>query len=185
MKNYKVYLIKKADNTIIYVGLTSQALSMRFAQHVSKKKLKREEFRIELVQDYLTLTQAVILEEMLIEQYKTRINGYNVSPRSINGYSNAHSEEQKKKWSLTRKNKKVSEEHAAKNRIARLGKKNTFEHKQTLLKALKKPVMCIETGKIYDSARTAAKALNLQYSKISLVCHGKRKTTGGLHFKFV
>ena len=158
MKNYKVYLIKKANNDIVYVGLTRQALSLRFTQHIARKTLNREDHRIELVQQNLTLDQSVILEEMLIKQYKTRTNGY----------SNAR-----------------SEEHAAKNRIARLGKKNSPEHKQALLKPLKKPVMCIETGKVYDSARHAAKKLKLQYSKISLVCHGKRNTTGGLHFKFV
>lgn len=185
MKNYKVYLIKKADNTIVYVGLTSQALSMRFSQHVARKQLNREDFRIELVQNLLTLDQAVVLEEMLIQQYNTRINGYNVSPKSLNGYSNAHSEEQKLKWSETRKNKKVSEEHAAKNRIARLGKKNSSEHTEKIVKAVSKPVMCIETGKVYKSAREAAKQLKLQYSKISLVCYGKRHSTGGLHFKFV
>jgi len=45
--------------------------------------------------------------------------------------------------------------------------------------------MCLETGIIYKSAREAAKQLNLNYSKISLVCNGKRKSTGGLHFIFV
>lgn len=185
MKNYKVYLIKKADNTIVYVGLTGQALSMRFSQHVAKKQLNREEFRIELVQNMLTLDEAVILEEMLIKQYNTRVDGYNVSPKSLNGYSNTHSEEQKAKWSEERRNKKVSEEHAAKNRIARLGKKNSPEHAQSIIKAISKPVMCVETGRVYKSAREAAKQLQLQYSKISLVCYGKRHSTGGLHFKFV
>jgi hypothetical protein len=185
LKNYKVYLIKKADNTIVYVGLTGQALSMRFSQHIAKKKLNREDYRIELIQDMLTLDQAVILEEMLIKQYNTRITGYNVSPKSLNGYSNAHSEEQKIKWSQDRKGKKVSEEHAAKNRIARLNKKNNLQHTQSIVKAISKPVMCVETGKVYKSAREAAKKLNLHYSKISLVCYGKRHSTGGLHFKFV
>jgi hypothetical protein len=184
LKNYKVYLIKnKESEKIVYVGLTSQALSMRFSQHVSSKKLNKNHYKIELVQDYLTLDEAVILEELLIIQYNTRIDGFNISPKSINSYSNEHSEEQKLKWSEERKGKKVSEEHAAKNRIARLGHKNSKEHQDKIIRP--KPVMCLETGKVYKSAREAAKALNLCYSKISLVCTGKRKSTGGLHFKFV
>jgi len=184
LKNYKVYLIKeKQDDKTVYVGLTSQPLSRRFSQHVSKKKLNRRHFKIEQVTEYLTLEQAVILEEMLINQYDTRVNGFNVSPKSINGYSNLHSEDQKTKWSEERRNKKVSEEHAAKNRIARLGQKNSPEHQAKIIRP--KPVMCIETGRVYKSAREAAKKLGLQYSKISNVCTGKRKTTGNLHFKFV
>lgn len=184
MKNYKVYLIKTKDlEKTVYVGLTSQALSMRFSQHVSKRNLKREEYKIELVQDYLTLDEAVILEELLINQYNTRVNGFNVSPKSINGYSNLHSEEMKKKWSEDRKGKAVSEEHAAKNRIARLGQKNSPEHQAKIIRP--KAVMCLETGEVFKSAREAAKKLNLCYSKISLVCNGKRPTTGNLHFKFV
>jgi hypothetical protein len=184
LKNYKVYLIKnKEAEAIVYVGLTSQALSMRFTQHVSRKKLNRNLHKIELVQENLTLDQAVILEELLINQYNTRVNGLNVSPKSINGYSNLHSEEMKKRWSEMRRGRKVSEAHAAKNRIARLGHKNSPEHQAKIIRP--KPVMCLETGKTYKSAREAAKELNLSYSKISLVCNGKRKSTGGLHFKFV
>lgn len=183
LQNYKVYLIRDKSNDIKYVGLTSQPLSRRFAQHVSKRKLNKDEFKIELVTDYLTIDEAVILEEMLIKQHNTRITGFNVSPKSINGYSNLHSDEQKQKWSEERRNKKVSEEHAAKNRIARLGHTNSPEHQAKIIRP--KPVICLETGTVYKSAREAAKELNLQYSKISLVCTGKRSSTGGLHFKFV
>jgi hypothetical protein len=185
LKNYKVYVIKDLTDTIKYVGLTSQPLSRRFSQHVSKRKLNRNHYKIVSVQENLTLDQAVILEEMLIQQYNTRVDGFNISPASINGYSNLHSEEMKAKWSEERKNKKVSAEHAAKNRIARLGHKNSQEHNQAISNFKSKPVMCIETGKVYKSARAAAKDLNLCYSKICLVCTGKRSHTGGLHFKFV
>ena len=183
MKNYKVYLIKDLEDKIVYVGLTGGTLSKRFSQHVSKRKLNRKHYKIVLVQENLNLEQAVILEELLIVQYDTRKNGFNISPKSINGYSNTHSDEMKAKWSEDRKGKKVSEEHAAKNRIARLGHKNSPEHQAKIIKP--KPVMCLETGKVYKSAREAAKDLNLQYSKISLVCTGQRSHTGGYHFKFI
>jgi hypothetical protein len=183
LRNYKVYLIKDLEDNVVYVGLTGGTLANRFSQHVSKRKLNRNHYKIVLAQDYLTLEQAVVLEELLIVQYDTRKVGFNVSPKSINGYSNAHSDEMKAKWSEDRKGKKVSEEHAAKNRIARLGQKNSPEHQAKIIKP--KPVMCLETGKVYKSAREAAKDLNLQYSKISLVCTGQRSHTGGYHFKFV
>lgn len=52
------------------------------------------------------------------------------------------------------------------------------------MKASEKKIICIETGVIYESGTKAAKALGLQKSKISLCCNGKRKTTGGLHWRF-
>lgn len=49
----------------------------------------------------------------------------------------------------------------------------------------KKPVMCIETGIIYESASDAArKNVGTSQSKISQVCSGIRKTNGGFHWKY-
>lgn len=184
IKNYKVYFLLNKSKTPIYCGLTRQPLSSRFNQHISIKKLNRLEHSISLVQDNLTIEEAVILEEMLIKQNNLRKDGLNISPKSINGYSNFHSDEQKEIWSSSRKGCKVSTEHAEKNRVARLGHSNSKEHTKKIVEKISKPIICIETGIVYKSARHAAKELGLQYSKISLVCNGKRNSTGNLHFKF-
>lgn len=47
-----------------------------------------------------------------------------------------------------------------------------------------KKVKC-SNGKIYNSLKECARDLGLQKSKISNVCHGKRKTTGGLKFEYI
>lgn len=186
MKNYKVYLIRNRHDEIIYCGLTGSELSVRFDGHKQRKKgLIDNTCKIELVQEWLTLAEAATLERVLIKQYNLLEKGLNKSPGSINGFSQNHSEDQKRKWSEERKGKPVSSEHAEKNRTARLGKKNSEKHLKIISEAKSKPVLCVETGKIYSSAREAAKDLNLQYSKISLVCNGIRSTTGGYHFKFV
>lgn len=183
MKNYKVYLIRNKDHKIVYCGLTGGTLNKRLQEHRIRRKLDYT-YTIELVTEYLTLPEAAILEKKLIEQYNLLKEGLNKSPGSINGFSQNHSEEQKKKWSLERKNKPVNPEHAAKNRTARLGKKNGENWKKAQFESHAKSVICLETGKIYPSARHAAKELNLQYSKISLVCNGIRSMTGNLHFQF-
>lgn len=183
--NYKVYLIKDLQNNPVYCGLTKQSLKTRFDQHYRRRKFDRTKYYIEAVSSKLTIEQAVVLEEMLIEQYKLRINGWNVSPRSINGYSNAHSEEQKVKWSKERKGKSVSLEHAAKNRVARLGQKSSPEHVEKIMAKKRKPVMCLNNGKIYKSAREAARELGISYCRISEVCNGKRTHTKRYKFKFV
>lgn len=48
-----------------------------------------------------------------------------------------------------------------------------------------KKVICIETGKIYDSMKDAAKANNIKAVGISHCVCGHAKTTGGLHWKLV
>lgn len=49
----------------------------------------------------------------------------------------------------------------------------------------KKPVICIETGILYESASDAARQISgVSQSKISQVCNGIRKTNGGLHWKY-
>lgn len=186
MNEYKIYLIRqKETGKIFYVGLTRQPLWKRWSQHKEKKKITDQKFGIELVQENLSLEQAAILEKLLIAQYNLLSEGWNISPGSINGYSNCHSEEMKAKWRKERKNKPVSKEHAAKNKRARLGMKNSEAHKKALIESRKRPVLCIDTGEVFGSAREAAKALKVSYSKISLCCNGKRKSTRNLKFRFV
>lgn len=51
--------------------------------------------------------------------------------------------------------------------------------------ARKKPVRCIETGIIYESASEAARQVpNTHQSKICMVCRGQRNTCGGLHWEY-
>lgn len=179
-KEYKVYVLVDIQNEkIVYAGLTRTSLQRRFLAHKARLKDKPK-FRIELILDYLSIEEAVELEKMLIKQYDLLNNGYNKSPGSINGSSNYHSEDQKKKWSEERKGKRVSPEHAAKNKVARLGHKNPPDRSY-----FQKSVMCLNDGKVFKSARAAAKFYNVSYSKISSVCNGKRLATKGLRFVFV
>lgn len=46
----------------------------------------------------------------------------------------------------------------------------------------KRSVLCIETGKIYDSAVAAEKELGIPNSWINSICRGKKKSAKGLHF---
>lgn len=59
------------------------------------------------------------------------------------------------------------------------------EDKEYVLKEIKnlknpKKVRCVNTGEIFNSTREAAKKMNVNQSKISLCCNGKRKYTGRL-----
>lgn len=180
LRNYQVYVLKRrSDDAIVYVGLTRQTLYKRFGQHVFRKKIDPKEYLIQSVQEDLSIDQAVTLEEMLINQYDTRKNGLNVSPGSINGYSNYHSKEQREKWSQDRKGIPI------KGRITRTGLKNSERQNKLISEANSKKVICLNNGVVYESMRQACKKLKLQESKVSLVCNGKRPHTMGFKFKFL
>lgn len=186
LKKFKVYVIKNnTTDSVVYAGITRSSLKTRFYAHKSRRGFSYKDYRIELISDNLSTEQAITLEEMLIKQYRLREVGWNKSPKSINGYSNYHSEEQKAKWQKERKGVKVSSEHAEKNRTARLGKTNSKAHNLAISKKVSKAIICLNNGKTYKSAREAAKDLDLSYSKISNICNGKRTHTKGYKFKFL
>ena len=49
----------------------------------------------------------------------------------------------------------------------------------------KKPVRCVETGIIYESAREAERHTGIPNGKISLCCNKHRKTVRNTHWEFV
>lgn len=48
----------------------------------------------------------------------------------------------------------------------------------------KRPVICLDTEDVYNSITEASKAKGVSVEKILMVCQGKRKTTGGLHWAY-
>lgn len=46
-------------------------------------------------------------------------------------------------------------------------------------------IKCVETNKIYESIRAAAKEMNLDNSSIAKACKGKLKTCGGYHWRYI
>lgn len=50
---------------------------------------------------------------------------------------------------------------------------------------LSKPVMCIETGKIYPSTKEIERQLGFSFSTISSACNGRYKQAYGFHWKYV
>ncbi len=48
-----------------------------------------------------------------------------------------------------------------------------------------KAVMCVETGRVYDSIKLAGARLGIQPQNISIAARGKSKTAGGYHWEYV
>ena len=82
----------------------------------------------------------------------------------------------------------TQEEHIS---LHNKGRSHSEEAKRKIGKALKnrkdqsKKVMCVETGEIFESVNEASRKTRISIARISEVCNGKRKTTGGYHWSFV
>lgn len=99
------------------------------------------------------------------------------------------SDEAKKRMSEKAKGRIVSEE--TRKKISRAGKGRKFSN-ETIIKLrnanrLKKKVLCVETGIVYDSMADASRATGAMVSHISTCCNKKAmcKTAGGFHWEFV
>lgn len=55
----------------------------------------------------------------------------------------------------------------------------------TRTRRISKPIICIETGVIYNSVSDASKSLLIEDGNICKCCKGKIKSAGGLHWKYL
>lgn len=63
---------------------------------------------------------------------------------------------------------------------------NVYGHRLTKSAAKRSTaVKCIETNIIYPSQRIASEKTGVKQPDISSCCHGRQKTAGGFHWKFV
>ena len=106
------------------------------------------------------------------EESRMKISGENSS-----WFGRKHSEETKEKMRESYRYRITDESRKkmSKNRRGKLsGKDNPHA----------KCVICINTGKVYDTIKSAAEDTGANQFKISDVCRGARKHTSGLRFKY-
>lgn len=193
MENYTVYM-HVFPNGKRYIGITKADVAERWkngfgykAQFVFTAIVKFGWDNIEhhILHTNLTKKEACKIEKELIEKYKSTINenGYNVD---LGGDEQGfHSELTKKKISQSKTGKKVSEETRKKLSIAM-----TDERKKKMIEAsvkkCSKPVVCVETGIAYSSAKQAHIMTGIDLASICKCCkHQKRyKTAGGFHWEY-
>lgn len=62
-------------------------------------------------------------------------------------------------------------------------------HSRRVLKRVcglpRKPVECIDTGEVFETAHHAARAYGLRPAGVYYVCEGRNTHAGGMHFKYV
>lgn len=184
----------KKDNRK-YIGITKQKVKKRWQNGLGYKhstyfynaiqKYGWENFEHIILYDNLTKEEAENKEKELIKLYKTTKKGYGFNINE-GGFSPTITEQQKRKISKTEKGKKVSQE--TKEKLSKSIKKyyeinGTTENMKKYYNSIIKPVLCIETGKIYYGQKEL-KEEGFNPAMVNSVCNHKRKTTSNYHWKF-
>ena len=187
MSNYLVY-IHTSPSMKKYIGITSQDAHKRwrngqgyFRNDYFTRAIKKygwDNFHHEIIAKGLTKEDAERLEKELIEKYETADKRYGYNIKSGGDSNGLHAEESKLLMSANRKGKGTTPRSEETRRRMRENHKGGTSPKQ---------VLCVETGKTYDSINSAARAIGLNKKIISNCCRGvdHYHTAGGYHWRFI
>lgn len=169
------------------------------------EKYKWENIEHKILYKNLTKEEAEQKEIKLIKKYKTNNPKYGYNVENGGNSIGKHSKETRLKISNANKGKKnpkvskvnkgnkyclgriMSEE--SKNKISNANKgkhmsPNTeFKKGYSNISRMRK-VICLETGKVYNSMTNASKETNISLANIQSVCLGKSKTAKGYHWRY-
>lgn len=190
---YSVYM-HEFPNGKVYVGMTSRKPYERWSGGHGYKGQPQlwkaiveygwKNIRHRVIESGLAKHEAEELERVLIKIHRANDPeyGYNIENGGLSEWNAADSTRQK-----------FREAKAGENNPF-YGKHLTEEHKDKISKALKgrdiqpvnkRPVLCVETGIIYESTAQATRELGIHNFAIRRVCYGQRKTAGGYHWKYI
>ena len=195
---YTVYMHRNKTNGKVYIGQTGVSVEERWKNgkgyhhnaHFQSaiKKYGWDGFEHIIMFDGITKEQACDLEQKLISKYDSTNSerGYN---NSIGGEKGClgrkitdETREKLRKSHLgkpsPRKGAIISPESREKMRRAKLGKPQSEETKKKRAMAQWKPVICIETGEIFESAKAANIHFGLKKDRISSAIRKGRKVNG-------
>lgn len=193
--SYCVY-IHTFPNGKVYVGITCTAPERRWRADGSGyrkqpviyhaiKKYGWENVNHEIVASNLTKDEACKFEMLLIDKLKSNRHefGYNIdNGGQTSGSHSPETLEKMRKSMLGEKNhnygKDFSKETREKLSLSHKGKKTGADNPAA------KSVMCIETGEIFPTTVSAAKAVNVSRGTICSCLLGRSKTAGGYHWKY-
>lgn len=128
------------------------------------KKYGWDNIKHEILFSNLTKEEACQKEIDLIKQFNSTnpAFGYNLLS---GGQCGLHSKETKEKIQKSNMGHSVSE---------------SVRKRLSVVRSV--PVICLDTNKVYESAKIAAEELNICNSSIGKVCNGKAQQAGGLRF---
>lgn len=167
-----IYKIKNLVNGKVYIGQTVNKVQRRWQDHRSMlkrnthdnfylqnawNKYGEENFAFEVVGEYYT-HELDDTEIQLISKYKKLNKSYNLESGG-NSQKKLH-ETTKQKLSIAIKNLH----------------ENDSEYRDKYLEAIARKVICINTGKVYESIAEASRELDVNYDNIHQVCCGNNNS---------
>ena len=210
MNEYSVYK-HTAPNGKVYIGITARNPVKRWSggngyrnnTHFWNAIVKYgwDNIRHEILFGGLSKEEATDIEKKLIAEYRSNECefGYNRSSGGEPFCQCRHTDETRQKLSEAMKGENnpnfghvYSEASREKMRRAAERRWKDLAQHETLSKIRKgvknknaRPVMCVETGIVYETSSKAAQAVNAHYQNIAMCCNGKQKTVRGYHWKYV
>ena len=186
---YYVYLHRRAsNNTIFYVGKGSNKRAFSKQQRSSfwHNTANKYGFTVEIIKYFECESEAFSYEDILLK--KLQGDGeklVNLKDGGFGGVGFHHSPAAKQKISNALRNRVWRDE--TKDRISNSLKGSTFarKRKKKFPSNNRKKLICTTTNEIFSNTHEAANKLNLNFSNIASVCRGKRKSCGGLTFKYL
>jgi len=206
--NYVVYVHINKINGKKYVGITQRSPEERWLNgkgyahnyHFNKaiEKYGWDGFEHIVVYQSCSKEVAEAIEKDMIETFQTqnRDKGYNIRE---GGNSGKHSEETKRKISITKRLqcqdkeyvKKLSDSHKgipAHNKGVPMSEEQKLKVSQSKTGVpnykKRKPVFCFELNRWFLGLEEASEETGANISKISQVCNGTRKTANGYHWTY-
>ena len=177
MNNYSVYIHKNKINGKVYVGLTKQKPENRWRFGMGYKtqpkffrailKYGWDNFEHIIIYTGLTEYEASKKEKELIIKYDSYNNGYNAD---LGGSTTNHSPATLEKMRQSMTGKKHTQE--TKNKISQ--SKNQY----------KISVICLTTGKTYNSIKEASEQTGVDQSSIIKCCKGVVMTAGKMKWRY-
>lgn len=188
--NFCVYIHTNKINGKRYVGQTCCKPNVRWRNGFGYRdsphffnaiqKYGWDSFDHEIIASNLTKEEANNFEILLIKKLKTKNpdHGYNLTCGGDGNVGFVQSAETKQKISNALKGQRLGIPSGM------TGKTQTQEARKKIADAKNRKVLCVTTGVIYPSLKSAEKDTGVKYYSISAVCSKRRKTAGGFHWEY-
>jgi hypothetical protein len=196
-ENKCIYIYRGTSSKKIYIGQTKQSLQKRWNNHCCKsshcsilhsaiKKYGAENFTVEQIDAACDKEELDMKEIFWIAQFNSVApNGYNISTGGNGNKGYKPSAETLAKRSISLKGIHMGDENPAKRYDVRKKMSEAAKRRTGELSSRGKKVVCVETGQVFPTAKEAGHHVQCTHKNISAVCNGKRKTCGGLHWKWL